>query len=408
MAEQLNHTNAELIYLDFSATSMNIAKERAHIRRLENIIWVESWVEGIPQLGIGRFQFSQCSGVLHHLKSPTKGLKVLKDALHENGGMEVMVYGKVGRTGLYQMQDLLERTNKGLVGISKEIEKAKLVLNTIPDGNWFKQSEDIIIDYKTMGDTGIYDMFLHKRDVSYDIPNLYDWISKAGLYLTAFAEFVSKAKLNIEYAIDNGALLTRIKYLLSTRQLQTICELMHGDIIKQSPYISTIANSEAVLDDPLNNLYIYGSPLFLREALLNKSNYKAFAGNKTYFFSQLHQIFLHQGQVDTKMLPNQLKKVAISKRHITFAWLVTEFKMFMMNSLLESNRGKSLLSIFSDFRKKTHSNASNTDLLRAAKNFYAETKYGGLFFLRKSFVSPFPKTGFVNLFQIKSIEKDLA
>ena len=261
-----------------------------------------------------------------------------------------------------------------------------------------------------MGDTGIYDMFLHKRDVSYDIPNLYDWISKAGLYLTTFAEFVSKAKLSIEYAIDDGTSLTRLKYLLSTRQLQTISELMHGDIIKQTPYISTIANSEAVLDDPLNNLYIYGSPLFLREALLNKSNYKSFAGNKTYFFSQLYPIFLDQCEVDAKMLPNQLKKAAesISERHVPFSWVVTEFKMFMMNSLLESNRGKSLLSIFSDFRKKTHSNASNTDLLGAAKNFYAETKYAGLFFLRKSFVSPFPKTGFVNLFQIKSIEKELA
>ena len=405
MAEQLNHTNAEVVYLDFSTTSMKIAQERAQIRRLKSIIWVQSWIEGVPQLGIGKFHFSQCSGVLHHLKSPTKGLKVLKDALHEHVGMEVMVYATIGRTGLYQMQDLLRRANRGSIGISEEIKNAKSVLNTMPETNWFKQSEDFLRDHKTMGDTGIYDLLLHKRDVSYDIPNLYNWITNAGLYLTTFAHFVSRGKLTIEYAIRNYASLTRLKHLLSTRQLQTICELVHGDIIKQIPYISKIANSEAVLDDPLNNLYIYGSPMFLRDALLNKSNYKTFAGNKTYFFSQLHDLFLYQSDVNPKMLPGELKKAVSSKRSITFAWPVTEFKTFMINCLLESNRGKSLFSIFSDFRKKTPTNASNEDLLESAKNFYAETKYAGLFLLRKSFVSPFPKTGFVNLFQVKSVEK---
>ena len=68
MAEQLTHTNAELIYLDFIITSMKIAQKRSQIRRLKNIIWVRSWVEGISQLGMGEFHFTQCAGVLHHLK----------------------------------------------------------------------------------------------------------------------------------------------------------------------------------------------------------------------------------------------------------------------------------------------------------------------------------------------------
>ena len=67
-AEQLNHTNAEVIYVDFSPTSMQIAQKRAKIRRLKNIIWIQSWIEGIIFLGLGRFQHSQSSGVLHHLK----------------------------------------------------------------------------------------------------------------------------------------------------------------------------------------------------------------------------------------------------------------------------------------------------------------------------------------------------
>ena len=40
VGEQLNHTNAEIIYLDFSSASMKIAKQRALNRKLSNIIWI--------------------------------------------------------------------------------------------------------------------------------------------------------------------------------------------------------------------------------------------------------------------------------------------------------------------------------------------------------------------------------
>ena len=112
LAEQLNHTNAEIIYLDFSPTGMKIAQARMKIRNLNNIIWIQSWIEDATKLGIGKFDFSQCSGLLHHLKSPLKGLNKIKDALHANGGMEIMVYAMLGRTGIYQIQNLLRFVNK--------------------------------------------------------------------------------------------------------------------------------------------------------------------------------------------------------------------------------------------------------------------------------------------------------
>ena len=75
--EQLNHTNAEVVYVDFSKASMQISQQRARFRKLENIIWIRTWIEGVRYLGIGLFGQSQCSGVLHHLKSPILGLNIL-------------------------------------------------------------------------------------------------------------------------------------------------------------------------------------------------------------------------------------------------------------------------------------------------------------------------------------------
>ena len=73
MAEQLNNTNAEIVYLDFSKESMKIAKRRAGFRNLHNIVWVNDRIENIPALGLGKFDLIQCSGTLHHLKDPLEG-----------------------------------------------------------------------------------------------------------------------------------------------------------------------------------------------------------------------------------------------------------------------------------------------------------------------------------------------
>ena len=106
MGEQLNHTNGEIIYIDFSKTSMSIAQKRARIRNLGNIIWIHSWIEDLRLHGTGVFTELQCSGVLHHLKKPSYGLNILKDGLTENGGMSLMVYARCGRKAIYHLQDL--------------------------------------------------------------------------------------------------------------------------------------------------------------------------------------------------------------------------------------------------------------------------------------------------------------
>ena len=79
MGEQLNHTNGEIVYLDFSTTSMYISQKRAKIRGLQHIIWIRNWIEAVRFLGMGSFEELQCSGVLHHLKRPSYGLNILKD-----------------------------------------------------------------------------------------------------------------------------------------------------------------------------------------------------------------------------------------------------------------------------------------------------------------------------------------
>ena len=81
LAEQLkDKKNAEIIYLDFSKPSMEVAQKRAEVRGLKNIKWINDSILNIPNLKLGKFNYINCTGVLHHLANPDEGLKNLKDS----------------------------------------------------------------------------------------------------------------------------------------------------------------------------------------------------------------------------------------------------------------------------------------------------------------------------------------
>ena len=67
LAEQLRHKkNAEIVYLDISRQSMDIAQKRATIRGLKNITWIHNSILNLPDLDLGTFDYINCVGVLHH------------------------------------------------------------------------------------------------------------------------------------------------------------------------------------------------------------------------------------------------------------------------------------------------------------------------------------------------------
>ena len=401
-AEQLNHTNAEVIYVDFSPTSMQIAQKRAKIRRLKNIIWIQSWIEGIIFLGLGRFQHSQSSGVLHHLKNPIKGLNILKDTSTRNGGMELMVYASYGRTAVYQMQKLLKVFNKEEQKISGELTNANYLLDIIPETNWFSKKGRA--NDNKLEDIGTYDMLLHKRDISFSIPSLYKWISMARLNFVEFADFTSRGSLDIKYSVYRDILYDSIIHMDKTMQT-AIAEIVRGDIIKHTFFIAKGKHAEAALEDRFNDMYIFGIPHGFREALLNKNNRREI-GNKTYFFAKMLGAFVYSRSVESNLIPFD-PEIGFKSQGgtLSFGWVLNEFNKFLITRLLESNKGKSLSSLYSEYKQEVNPNVTNAKLFELTKEFYAAAKHTGLFLLRKRHVQLFPKTSSVCFFRIQSIVK---
>ena len=68
MAEQVYDTNSEIVYCDFSKPSMSISQLKVKMRGSSKVVWIIDWIESLPRLGLGKFDFAvsvllECEGI---------------------------------------------------------------------------------------------------------------------------------------------------------------------------------------------------------------------------------------------------------------------------------------------------------------------------------------------------------
>jgi len=254
LAEQLRHTNAEVVYLDLSEASMATAQERAKLRGLTNITWNRGSILDIPTLDLGKFDYINCTGVLHHLENPRAGLKSLARILKPGGAMGLMLYGKYGRTGVYQIQELMREINGNGLDQATKVENTKTVLESLPPSHWQMRGRDRerFLGMHLQDDHDLYDLFLHSQDCAYSVPEVYDYVEEAGLRLNGFTHFHSDPceliKYNPRTYVKDQKLLEQIRSLPKRKQL-SIAELLGTDISLHTFYVSFREDAEASVED---------------------------------------------------------------------------------------------------------------------------------------------------------------
>jgi SAM-dependent methyltransferase len=178
--------NGRVTYLDLSEASMTIAKERADTRGLTNIDFRRGSIMDLGTELRGPYDYIDCCGVLHHLDDPGVGLRHLCDVLADGGGMGLMVYAPYGRTGVYQMQEMLR-----LVGTQGQQEQrlaqARALLDRLPPTNWLRRNPHVS-DHLAAGDAGLFDLLLHSQDRAFTVPELAAMVDAARLRIVSFIE----------------------------------------------------------------------------------------------------------------------------------------------------------------------------------------------------------------------------
>ncbi len=252
LAEQLRGTPGRIVHLDISRASIEIAQRRAALRGLDNIHWVNAPIEAIGTLRLGAFDYINCVGVLHHLRDPEMAFDGLLDVLAPDGAMAVLLYGAYGRTGVYQLQELLRLLGCGDWERDRQIAVTRALLAALPPTNWFRRGESLINDHLLGGDAGVFDLLLHARDRAYTVPQIYDW-------------FADRRGLHVQFSdVHRGALpyrprhrlrgahaqLLEVVESLPERAQHAVAELIGGDLISHSFYLTRAADVTSPYGDP--------------------------------------------------------------------------------------------------------------------------------------------------------------
>src|SRR5271169_567383 len=167
---------AEVTGIDCSATSVRHTEELKEKYKLENLQVHQLAIDCIRDLGM-TFDQIVCTGVLHHLADPDAGLSALRSVLKPDGAMHLMVYAPYGRAGIYLLQDFCRRVD--IHATDAEINDLSGALNALPPGHPLESLLSQAPDFRH--DAAIADALLHPQDRAYSVPQLFDFIAKAGL-----------------------------------------------------------------------------------------------------------------------------------------------------------------------------------------------------------------------------------
>jgi SAM-dependent methyltransferase len=247
LAQQLadRETPAELHYLDISEASARIARARIAARGLsERVAFHHGSLLDIGKIAPGPYDYIDCNGVLHHLEDPLAGLNALATQLSPGGGMGLMVYGELGRTGVYDVQAMLRTLDAGLPD-AERLAMARALLRELPSSNRLRRNP-LVGDHLAGGDAGLYDLLLHGRDRAYRVGELAALVEGAGL---AVVSFIEPARYEPATYLNDAAVLGKLSRL-SALQRAAFAELLAGNMKTHVCYVAARARADQCLARP--------------------------------------------------------------------------------------------------------------------------------------------------------------
>ena len=391
MAEQLNHTNAEVVYLDFSHLSMKIAQYRAKCRGWLKIVWIIDWIESSSRLGLGKFDLVTSTGVLHHLKKPQLGLSTLSDLQTQIGGADIMVYATYGRTPVYWIQKLMHIINGKNTMINDELHYTKHILEVLPRRHLFNF---IAGDHVNMGNVGIYDLLLHKRDVSYTSIQVFEWLQKSGYNVVSTSSPDNSISISLKGLIKESQFFEKISRLDLPVQYE-IGEIIRGHVTKQQLYVSRSHDSKTKLSD-LNNtlIFTFGSPTGFQTVSENNGNRRSIR-NETFVYATISRAPSSKDQESTNptMKPRNNMPLPFPPVMGNLVWPLSEFNTFILENITKKPiKPKNILDMIIQYTNKSNSNISIVEGVTLFKELYSYIEDSKLFFLKDKSIPTFPLT----------------
>ncbi len=185
----LAHQNfgSEIIAVDISSEAIKIAKERIARSGATNKAKITLINRSFFDLkNYGEFDYINSFGVLHHLQNPQNGLKALELLLRPGGILHLFLYSEGGRWEIRRFRKAIECFDR--LHHTIDVKFARDLLAGLPAGNRIKNAYQDRFSESIYSDIDFADIFLHPKEMCFDINCLQQLISVTQLKFVGFCD----------------------------------------------------------------------------------------------------------------------------------------------------------------------------------------------------------------------------
>ena len=191
-----NYLDANILGVDLSLSSLAYAKRKIEEKGLKNIEFLQSDILNLKNLK-RKFDIIESIGVLHHMKDPLKGLKILLDLLKPYGLMKLGLYSKIARQHItYARKFASEKKFKGNI---EDIRKCRYEIFNTKNDNLLKKVS-LGKDFYTV--SSVRDLIFNEQEHCFSIPEISKILNKFKLEFLGFSNSFIKNQYSKTYRED--------------------------------------------------------------------------------------------------------------------------------------------------------------------------------------------------------------
>jgi tetratricopeptide (TPR) repeat protein/SAM-dependent methyltransferase len=174
------HPEGDIYALDISRNSLAYGMRMAHKFGKLGIKFIHGDILDIPQLEV-QFHIVECVGVLHHMKSPWKGLGILADRLHKDGLILIGLYSKMARTEITATRRWVREKYDGPI-----IENIRKCRKEIIKRSFFGDTNDCLVLKDFYSTSECRDLLFHVHERTFTLPEIKIELNTLGLDFLGF------------------------------------------------------------------------------------------------------------------------------------------------------------------------------------------------------------------------------
>ncbi len=172
---------AKIKALDLSCTSLAYAMRKSQELGFKNIEYYQGDILELSEIE-QTFDIIECTGVLHHMKDPMAGWKVLNQILSPGGLMRIALYSEIGRESIKSAQDFISERGFGNSVIDIRRCRKEIIKMAENDPN-MKYIIDTV-DFYSM--SGCRDMIFHTQEHRFTLLEIKNVLNSLNLSFLGF------------------------------------------------------------------------------------------------------------------------------------------------------------------------------------------------------------------------------